>query len=53
MGDSWIRNIRDAGDILKRARNPAELELWAQTTTDAPGVVEVDSLRVFAAPAAP
>lgn len=25
MGDSWIRNIRDAGDILKRARNPAEL----------------------------
>ena len=25
MGESWIRNIRDAGDILKRARNPAEL----------------------------
>jgi hypothetical protein len=21
----WIRNLRDAGDILKRARNPAEL----------------------------
>jgi len=25
MDESWIRNIRDAGDILKRARNPAEL----------------------------
>ncbi len=25
MGESWIRNIRDAGDILRRARNPAEL----------------------------
>jgi len=25
MSGSWIRNIRDAGDILKRARNPAEL----------------------------
>lgn len=25
MGESWIRSIRDAGDILKRARNPAEL----------------------------
>jgi len=25
MGDSWIRNLRDAGDILRRARNPAEL----------------------------
>ncbi|NNE16964.1 MAG: DUF547 domain-containing protein, partial [Myxococcales bacterium] len=25
MGESWIRNMRDAGDILKRARNPAEL----------------------------
>jgi len=25
MSESWIRNIRDAGDILKRARNPAEL----------------------------
>ncbi|MGB5374801.1 MAG: DUF547 domain-containing protein [Polyangiales bacterium] len=25
MGESWIRNIRDAGNILKRARNPAEL----------------------------
>ncbi|UCH28354.1 MAG: hypothetical protein JSV06_08705, partial [Myxococcales bacterium] len=21
----WIRNLRDAGDILRRARNPAEL----------------------------
>ena len=25
MGDSWIRNLRDAGDVLRRARNPAEL----------------------------
>jgi len=25
MGESWIRNLRDAGDILKRARNPAEI----------------------------
>ncbi len=25
MADSWIRNLRDAGDILRRARNPAEL----------------------------
>ena len=25
MAASWIRNLRDAGDILKRARNPAEL----------------------------
>lgn len=25
MGESWFRNIRDAGDILRRARNPAEL----------------------------
>ena len=25
MADSWIRNLRDAGDILKRARSPAEL----------------------------
>ena len=25
MADSWLRNLRDAGDILKRARNPAEL----------------------------
>lgn len=25
MGESWIRSIRDAGDILRRARNPAEL----------------------------
>ena len=25
MGDSWLRNLRDAGDILRRARNPAEL----------------------------
>ncbi len=25
MGESWIRNIRDAGDILRRARNPVEL----------------------------
>ncbi len=25
MGDSWIRKFRDAGDVLKRARNPAEL----------------------------
>jgi hypothetical protein len=25
MTDSWIRNLRDASDILRRARNPAEL----------------------------
>lgn len=25
MASSWLRNLRDAGDILKRARNPAEL----------------------------
>jgi len=25
MAASWIRNLRDLGDILKRARNPAEL----------------------------
>ena len=25
MVDSWIRSLRDAGDVLKRARNPAEL----------------------------
>jgi hypothetical protein len=25
MADSWIRNLRDAGDILRRAKNPAEL----------------------------
>ena len=25
MADSWLRDIRDAGDILRRARNPAEL----------------------------
>jgi hypothetical protein len=25
MADSWIRNLRDASDILRRARNPAEL----------------------------
>lgn len=25
MADSWIRNLRDAGDVLKRARNPVEL----------------------------
>jgi len=25
MADSWLRNLRDAGDILRRARNPAEL----------------------------
>jgi hypothetical protein len=25
MAASWIRNLRDVGDILKRARNPAEL----------------------------
>lgn len=25
MADSWIRSLRDAGDVLKRARNPAEL----------------------------
>ena len=25
MADSWIRNLRDAGDILRRARNPVEL----------------------------
>ncbi|MBW2378918.1 MAG: DUF547 domain-containing protein [Deltaproteobacteria bacterium] len=25
MADSWIRNLRDAGDILKRARSPVEL----------------------------
>jgi len=25
MADSWTRNLRDAGDILRRARNPAEL----------------------------
>ena len=25
MADSWFRNLRDAGDVLKRARNPAEL----------------------------
>ncbi|MDH3727734.1 MAG: DUF547 domain-containing protein [Myxococcales bacterium] len=25
MPSSWLRNLRDAGDILKRARNPAEL----------------------------
>jgi hypothetical protein len=25
MADSWIRQLRDAGDILRRARNPAEL----------------------------
>ena len=25
MAASWIRNLRDAGDILRRARNPAEL----------------------------
>jgi len=25
MADSWIRNLRDVGDILRRARNPAEL----------------------------
>ena len=25
MGNSWIRNLRDAGDVLRLARNPAEL----------------------------
>jgi len=25
MSNSWLRNLRDAGDILKRARSPAEL----------------------------
>ncbi len=25
MADSWLRNLRDAGDILRRARNPSEL----------------------------
>ncbi len=25
MSDSWIRNLRDAGDILRHARNPKEL----------------------------
>jgi hypothetical protein len=25
MGDSWLRNLRDAGDILRHARNPKEL----------------------------
>lgn len=25
MAASWIRNLRDAGDILRRARNPVEL----------------------------
>lgn len=25
MADSWIRNLHDAGDILRRARNPKEL----------------------------
>ncbi|MDH3201488.1 MAG: DUF547 domain-containing protein [Myxococcales bacterium] len=25
MPSSWLRNLRDAGDILRRARNPAEL----------------------------
>ena len=25
MAASWIRNLRDAGDILRRARSPAEL----------------------------
>jgi hypothetical protein len=25
MGDSWLRNLRDAGDILRRARSPKEL----------------------------
>lgn len=25
MPSSWLRSLRDAGDILKRARNPAEL----------------------------
>ncbi len=25
MADSWTRNLRDASDVLRRARNPAEL----------------------------
>lgn len=25
MANSWLKNLRDAGDILRRARNPAEL----------------------------
>lgn len=25
VADSWLRNLRDLGDILRRARNPAEL----------------------------
>jgi hypothetical protein len=25
MGDSWLRSLRDAGDILRRARSPKEL----------------------------